>query len=164
MRHLIILTASGLLAASAGAQTPGPKAVGTWTVEYDHAVVRLHGETTSRHEHGQMTLRSVGDSLFGELIIGDSASADRSALRGIARREVWTVYVEDPAARGKGIFFSAVGSMIDWLRETVHGIQPVVVRFDVSARGDSLTGTRLVTGGMSRGRRTSTVTGKRTSR
>jgi hypothetical protein len=164
MKRLVMLSLTGLFTSVAQAQTPSARALGTWVVDYDHAVIHMHGETTHRHEHGRMTLRSVGDSLFGELVIGDSTSANRSVLRGIARKDAWTVYSEEPAARGMGIFFSAVGSMMDWLRESVHGVQPVAVRFEISAKGDSLTGSRIVTGGMGNGLRTSTVTGKRTPR
>jgi hypothetical protein len=110
----------------------------------------MHGEPTRRHEQGRLTLRSVGDSVIGELVIGDSASADRAVLRGIAVKEGWTVYAEELPAKGFGVFFSAIGAAMDWLRETVHGIQPVVIRFDVMQKGDSLTGTRSVSGGMGR--------------
>lgn len=164
MNRLIMFSLTGLFVSTAEAQAPSARVLGTWIIDYDHAVIHMHGETTHRHEHGRMTLRSVGDSLFGELVVGDSASAHRSVLRGIARKEAWTVYAEEPSATGMGIFFSAVGSMMDWLRESVHGIQPVAVRFEIAAKGDSLTGSRIVTGGMGNGQRTSTVTGKRTPR
>jgi hypothetical protein len=102
-------------------------------------------------ERGRMTLRAVGDSLFGELRIGDSTSTDLSALRGTARKDTYTLYLEEPPAKGFGIFFSALGAAMDWLRATVHGIEPVIIRFDLAAKGDSLSGTRVVTGGMSKG-------------
>ena len=108
-----------------------------------------------------MTLRLVGDSLFGDLKIGDSTSADFSSLRGVVHKNSYTVLVEDRPAKGFGIFFSAVGAAMDWLRESVHGIQPTVIRFDLNAKGDSLTGSRTVTGGMAKGTRVSLVTGKR---
>ena len=161
MKPLILCAVAGLVGSTAMAQTAPGKALGSWVVEYDHTVVHMHGEPTRRHEHGRMTLRSVGDSLLGELVVGDSGVTTRSVLRGTARNNAWTVYADDPPANGMGIFFSAVGSMMDWLRETVHGIPPVVVRFDLTAKGDSLAGSRTVTGGISNTPRTSQVSGKR---
>jgi hypothetical protein len=122
----------------------------------------MHGDPTHRHERGHMTLRADGDSLFGELAIGDSATASRSVLRGKSTKAGWTLYVEDPSPKGVAIVFSALGVAMDWLRATVHGIQPTVVRMDVSAKGDSLVGSRTVTGGISQTPRTSAVVGKRT--
>ena len=158
MKRLVMIPALALVA-TVEAQSPSAKPLGSWVVDYDHAVVRMHGETTQRHEQGRMTLRSVGDSLFGELVMGDSATGDRSALRGVVRKTGWTVYAEDPAARGIGIFFSALGAAMDWLRESVHGVQPVIIRFELVAKGDSLTGTRFVTGGLGPPRQ-SPVTGQ----
>ena len=160
MRRLLL--ASLLLPITASAQVaPRGKPLGTWDVEYDRTVLHMHGETTHRHERGHMSLRADGDSLFGELVIGDSASASRSALRGKSTKGAWTLYVEDPSPKGVGIFLSAVGAAMDWLRETVHGIQPTVTRLDVTLKGDSLTGSRTVTGGLSPNPRTSAITGKR---
>ena len=151
MRTVIVITAM-LVGASAHAQMrPAGKTIGTWIVEYERTVARMHAEPTRFTERGRMTLRAVGDSLFGDLRIGDSTSTDLSALRGTARKDSYTVYVEQPPTTGFGIFFSALGAAMDWLRATVHGIEPVVIRFDVVAKGDSLTGTRVVTGGMSKG-------------
>jgi hypothetical protein len=120
----------------------------------------MHAEPTKFTERGRMTLRAVGDSLFGDFRIGDSASTNLTGLRGIVRKDGYTVYVEEPPAKGFGIFFSALGAAMDWLRETVHNVQPVVVRFDLVAKGDSLSGTRVITGGMSKGG-TSAVRGAR---
>jgi hypothetical protein len=120
----------------------------------------MHAEPTRFTERGRMTLRSVGDSVFGELSIGDSASKDRSAIRGSSRKELFTLYVEEPPAKGMGIFLSALGAAMDWMRETMHGVQPVIVRFDLVAKGDSLTGTRNVSGGMG-GARSSPVMASR---
>src|ERR1051325_10664265 len=106
MRPLIL--ASLLAAASASAQTaPRGKPIGTWDVEYDRAVLHMHGETTHHHERGHMTLRAEGDSVFGELVIGDSATANRSVLRGKSTTSGWTLYTEEPTPTGIGVFFSA---------------------------------------------------------
>src|SRR5689334_18572212 len=103
MKRLIAL-AIAFCGSAARAQTTAAKPLGSWMVDYDHAVVHMHGETTHRHEHGRMTLRSVGDSVFGELVVGDSDSPSRSVLRGVARKDAWTIYAEEPAASGMGIF------------------------------------------------------------
>lgn len=160
MRRLIM--AALLVATSASAQSaPRGKPLGSWDVEYDHTSYHMHGEPTHRHDRGHMTLRADGDSLFGELVIGDSATANRSALRGKSTKAGWTLYVEDPTPKGIDVVLSALGVAMDWLRETVHGIQPTVIRLDVAPKGDSLTGSRTVTGGMTSIPRTSTVAGKR---
>jgi hypothetical protein len=156
-----LLIAALAAASTMAAQTPPPgKPIGSWVVEYDHTSFHMHGEPTHRHDQGRMTLRSVGDSLFGELMIGDSTMANRSTLRGVAGKGGWTLYAEEPTARGFGIFFSALGSAMDWLRESVHGIHPVVIRFDVVAKGDSLVGTRSVSGGMG-SPRSSAISGRK---
>ena len=108
-----------------------------------------------------MTLRSVGDSILGELVIGDSASSDRSILRGTARANAWTVYAEEPAPRGLSVMLVPIEMAMEWLRETVHGIQPRSVRFEMIVRGDSLTGTRIATGSADNRARTSAVRGMR---
>jgi hypothetical protein len=162
MRTVIVITGM-LLSASASAQTVTVKPIGTWVIEYERTIARMHADPTKFTERGRMTLRAVGDSLFGDFRIGDSASTNVAALRGIVRKDGYTVYVEEPPAKGFGIFFSALGAAMDWLRETVHNVQPVVVRFDLMAKGDSLTGTRNVSGGMG-GPRSSAVVGRQTKR
>lgn len=160
MRAILLIV---LFGTSAFAQTAARgKPLGSWDVEYDHTTLHMHGEPTQRHERGHMTLRAEGDSLFGELAIGDSATAYRSVLRGKSTRDRWTLYVESPSPKGIDIVFSALGVAMDWLRETVHGIHPTVIRLDVAAKGDSLVGSRTVTGGISAAARTSTIAGKRT--
>jgi len=129
-------------------------------VEYERTISSMHSEPTKVIERGRMILRSVGDSVIGEMTVGDSATADHYPLRGTAHKDAWTVYVEEPPARGFGILFSALGAAMEWLKESVHGIQPVVVRFDLTAKGDSINGTRAVTGGMG-GSRNSAVHGLR---
>ena len=160
MRLVTVITLV-FLTGSADAQAPvSAKPLGAWNVEYERTISSMHSEPRTVREHGRMTVRAAGDSLFGELTIGDSGSTNRSALRGSARKDAWTLYVEQPPARGFGMFFSAVGAAMDWLRESIHGIEPVLVRFDVTVKGDSLTGSRVVTGGMG-GARHSTVSGIR---
>jgi hypothetical protein len=165
MRSIIIL--AGLAAASSLAAQARPpaagKPLGSWDVEYDRTITHMHGEATHQHDHGRMTLRTVGDSVIGELVIGDSTTGDRSVLRGVSGKTGMTLYAEAPRPQGAAIFFSALGSAMDWLRENVHGIQPVLVRFDLSVKGDSLTGSRIVTGGVGNGAggRASPIYGKR---
>jgi hypothetical protein len=94
-------------------------------------------------------------------MVGDSATANRSVVQGTVRGNAWTFYIDEPEPRGMAIFFSALDAAMTWLRETVHGVQPTVVRFDLTARADSITGTRTVTGfGAGRGT-TAAVTGRR---
>src|SRR6185436_3491227 len=139
-KHLLI--AGLFFAGSVHAQATAPgKPLGAWNVEYDRTISSMHAEPTTRIERGRMTLRMVGDSLLGDMTVGDSSTADRYVLRGIANKSAWTVYVEESPARGVGVFFSALGAAMEWLKESVHGIQPVVVRFDLTAKGDSISGT-----------------------
>src|SRR4051812_26898666 len=149
MRPLSLL-ACLTIAASAHGQASNPgKPLGTWNVEYERTISSMHSEPTKVIERGRMILRSVGDSVIGEMMVGDSATASHYALRGTARKDTWAMYIEEPPAHGFGIFFSALGAAMDWLKESVHGIHPVLVRFDLTAKGDSISGTRAVTGGMS---------------
>ena len=168
MRPLSLLLALALALALTlplplASQTPARgKPLGSWEIDYDRIVLHMHGEPTRLHERGRMTLSAVGDSLIGELVVGDSAAAERSLVRGVSGKTGWTLIVEEPPAKGFGIFFSAIGAAMDWMRETVHGITPVTVRFDLTAKGDSLTGNRIASGGLSSTPRTSAVRGIRT--
>ena len=162
MRTVIIITAM-LVAAPAHTQVqaqPRGKPLGTWVVEYERTVARMHAEPQKFTERGRMTLRAVGDSILGDFSIGDSTSTDLSVVRGTARKDGYSLYLEEPASKGMGVFFSALGAAMDWLRATVHGVEPVVIRFDLTAKGDSLNGERMVSGGMSRSS-TSPVRGAR---
>src|SRR3954471_20826407 len=97
---------AGLAAASAlSAQSPLPgKTLGSWAIEYDVSTSPMHGEAVLLHERGQLKLRSVGDSVFGELVIGDSATAHRLVMRGLPAKPGWTLYAEEPAPTGFGLF------------------------------------------------------------
>ena len=145
----LILLAAVIPAFSALAQAPNRgKPLGSWDVEYERITSHMHSEPTRSLERGTITLRSLGDSILGELRVGDSANVSVVALRGTASQQNWTLFAEEPTPHGIDVVFSAFASAMDWLRENVHGIHPISVRFDLVARGDSITGSRNVTGGM----------------
>jgi hypothetical protein len=160
MRQVILIALAA--ASTMGAQTTRPpRPLGTWDIEYQRTIIRPHAEPVHATERARLTLRAVGDSIQGDLVVGDSAGGERSVLRGTGSASAWTLYAEAPAGRGMAIFFAAVDAAMDWLRETVHGFRPTEIRLDLVVKGDSLTGTRTVTGGFS-GARTAAVRGRRT--
>lgn len=155
----LILCATMAAAPALNAQSPTPqKPLGTWDVEYERTILRMHGEPEQVRDRGRMTLRIAGDSLFGELALNDPDST-RMLLRGVSRPNAWAVYVEQAKPTGLAVLMIPVDVAVEWLKENVHGIQPIVVRFDLAARADSLTGTRTVTGGSSTRARVSAVKG-----
>ena len=147
MRHLVLLLSLAAAAAAGQSSTPA-RSLGTWQVEYERTITRMHAEPIRDLSRGRMSLRSVGDSVFGEMTLGDSTSKDRVILRGTAKSGAWTVYTEQPNPTGLSVLLVPIEVAIEWLKETMHDMQPVVVRFDLIQRGDSLTGTRIVTGGL----------------
>ena len=160
MKTLLVLATLG--AASASAQAPVPvKPLGSWEIEYDRTISRMHAEPIITKERARVMLRSVGDSVLGEMILISQADSAKSFLRGTTKANVWTLYVEEPKPQGLSVLLIPIELAMDWLKETVHGIPPTVVRFELGARGDSLTGTRTVTGFPSKNPRTAPVQGIR---
>jgi hypothetical protein len=157
----LLMLATVALASAAVAQSPTPQTpLGRWDVEYERTILRMHGEPEQVRERGRMTLRTAGDSLFGDLALNDPDST-RVLLRGTARSNAWTLYVEEARPTGLSVLMVPLDMAMEWLKENVHGMQPVVVRFDLATRADSVTGTRTVTGGRAAKARTSTVRGVR---
>jgi hypothetical protein len=155
----LILCVAMAAASTLDAQSPPPqKPLGSWDVEYERTILHMHGEPEQGRDRGRMTLRSAGDSLFGELALNDPDST-RMLLRGAARPNAWTVYVEQAKPTGLAVLMIPIDVAVEWLKENVHGMQPIVVRFDLAARADSLTGTRTVPGGSSPKARVSAVKG-----
>lgn len=154
-----------LCAAPLAAQPkPADKSLGTWDLEYDRSITRPHAEPQIVKERTRVTLRLVGDSVLGDLslMVGDSASGGRYVARGTATAGRWSFYSEEPRPTGFAVLLVPVEAAMDWMKETIHGAQPRAVRFDLTAQGDSVTGTRTVTGGFpGSAPRVSPVTGKR---
>jgi hypothetical protein len=164
MLKLIIIACAALTSISAAQSARAQKPLGTWDVEYERGVqqhmVHTPGEATRVRERGRMTLRAVGDSLFGDIALSD-ADSTKLLLRGTARSDKWALYVEEARPSGLAVLMVPIDAAIEWIKENVHGMQPVVVRFDLAARSDSLQGTRTVTGGIASQARTSVVRGSR---
>jgi hypothetical protein len=120
----------------------------------------MHGEAEQVKDRGRMTLRSAGDSLFGELALSDPDST-KLLLRGTSRSNAWALYVEEARPTGLAVMMVPIEAAMEWLKENIHGMQPIVVRFDLATRGDSVTGSRTVTGGFAPRARTSVVRGAR---
>jgi hypothetical protein len=139
---LAALALAAPLAAQAPSQSPR-----TWTIEYERTIHRMHAEPIKFLEHARMTVRSVGDSLIGDLLIPMAGKDSvRYLIRGMPKAALWTLYVEEPKPQGLAILMVPVEAAMDWLRDAVHGVAPTVIRFDLTVKGDSVTGTRTVTG------------------
>ena len=154
---------AGLMAASAAmAQSPGRgKPIGTWIVEYDHISARMHSEPSRATYRGRLTLREAGDSLFGDLVTSQGKDSTRFLLRGTGNANAWTLYAEEPTPQGLAVLLIPIEAAMVWLREAVHGVQSPTIRFELVTRGDSITGTRTVTGFPSSRPRATPVTGLR---
>jgi hypothetical protein len=159
MRTLFMLVA--FAAASASAQTPAAKALGSWDLEYDRTIQRMHADPLRTRDRVRLTLRSVGDSLLGDLVTLSQADSAKALLRGTAKANAWTLYVEEPKPQGLAVLLIPIEAAMDWLKEAVHGVSPTVTRFELVTKGDSVTGTRIVTGFPSPDPRTSPVSGAR---
>jgi hypothetical protein len=160
MKKIFML--ASVVATTASAQAPTPvKALGTWEIEYDRTITRMHAEPIRTSDRVRLTLRSVGDSLLGDMVILSQADSAKSLLRGTAKANAWTLYVESPKPQGLAVLLIPIEAAMDWLKEAVHGVTPTVTRFELVTRGDSVTGTRVVTGFPSPNARTSPVSGTR---
>ena len=123
----------------------------SWTLEYDRVRRSMHGESPTVREKAQLTFRRSKDSIVGTLRIADPGSpADVRIVRGVARRDTLAFEVETPRRQGIAVVLSAVEVAMDWLRQTVHGVEPELTEFRLRVRGDSLNGTRSVSGGVGR--------------
>jgi hypothetical protein len=160
MKLLFMLVAFS--AVSASAQAPAPaKPLGSWDLEYDRTILRMHAEPIRTRDRVRMTLRSVGDSVLGDLVMLSQADSAKLVLRGTAKANAWTLYVDEPKPQGLAVMLIPIEAAMNWLKEAVHGVSPTVTRFELVAKGDSVTGTRIVTGFPSPDARTAPVSGTR---
>ena len=156
--RLIPILAAAFL--TAPAQVPVPDE--TWTVEYDRVRRGMHGEPSTVREKAHLTIRRVKDSVSGTLLVVEPDSAPIShLLRGLSRGDTIVFQLDGARRQGFAAVLSAVEVAMDWLKQTVHGVEPELVEFRVRIRGDSLAGTRAVSGGGRRPAEPARVAGRR---
>jgi hypothetical protein len=128
---------------SAFAQT---KVDGRWIVQYEHETRGLHAGTPQLvTDSARITLRQRADSVLGEwqaiVPAGDTPARPR-VLRGTIRGE--TVRLEiDPSVQESDGYFAEIGrEIVDFLKEHIHGIPPMITHLELTVRGDALSGSR----------------------
>ena len=123
-------------------------AVGQWLVHWEIPAKLSHGGTAPPQEiHGRVTLRQIGDSIFGAWQYSAPASEPQALaneLRGVLNHDTVSVNVipaVDPDASTLG---SIAHDISEWMREHVHGISPTMTLYEFTVHGDSLNGVRRV--------------------
>ena len=143
---LFAVLAVGLIAPfEARAQS---KVTGKWLVRYEHEVRVGHtGTLTSQivTDSVHVTLRQKGDSILGEWQSvappGETSKAPKT-LVGVVRGETARLEVDPNVAATEGYFSELGREIVEFIKEHVHGIQPMTTKLELTVRGDSLVGTR----------------------
>lgn len=135
--------ALALAASTAGAQAPKPQA---WLLSYDRAVQSHGSVVATRPERSKLVITAKGDSAIGQLI--KLATADEPAwvigdVRGTRKGNVLTFIVVRPT-QPMGYFATQWLSIMNWLKETMHGITPTHIEMRLTISGDDIRGTRAV--------------------
>ena len=145
--RLSLATLVVLLIASAEARAQS-KVAGKWLVRYEHEVRAGHmGSVTSQvvTDSVRVTLRQKGDSILGEWQsispVGETPKPPKT-LVGIARGETARLEIDPNVTNTEGYFSELGREIVEFIKEHVHGIQPMTTRLELTARGDSLIGTR----------------------
>lgn len=136
------------------ASTPLPvqaqgNVAGKWLVRYEHEVRSGHlgGPLVSRMvtDTVHITLRQKGDSVLGEwqaiAPAGETPPSPRTLI-GVLRGETARLEVDPNVAATEGYFAELGREIVEFMKEHVHGISPTTTRLELTARGDSLVGSR----------------------
>ncbi len=144
-QSLAALALTLVVSFEAGAQS---KVTGKWLVRYEREVRVGHmGSVTSQivTDSVRVSLRQKGDSILGEWQsmspIGESPKPPRT-LVGIARGETARLEVDPNVTNTEGYFSELGREIVEFLKEHIHGIQPMTTKLELSVHGDSLIGTR----------------------
>ena len=146
-RFALALTATiAWVAPPLQAQSP---VTGKWLVRYEHEVRSGHlgGPLVSRivTDTVRLTLRQKGDSILGEWQViapaGETPSSPRT-LVGVLRGETARLEVDPNVAATEGYFAELGREIVEFMKEHIHGISPTTTRLELTARGDSLIGSR----------------------
>ena len=125
------------------------KVTGKWLVRYEHEVRSGHlGGPLVSHivvDTVHVTLRQKGDSILGEwqpiVPAGETPPSPRT-LVGVLRGEVARLEVDPNVAATDGYFAELGREIVEFMKEHIHGIPPMTTRLELTARGDSLVGSR----------------------
>jgi hypothetical protein len=92
-----------------------------------------------------MTLRQKGDSIFGEwqpiASAGETPPSPRT-LVGVLRGETARLEIDPNVAATEGYFAELGREIVEFMKEHIHGIAPTTTKLELTARGDSLIGSR----------------------
>ena len=119
---------------------------GRWIVQYEHETRGIHGAnpqlvTDSAH----VTLRQRGDSVLGEwqgIVPAGNAPAHPRVLRGTIRGEIVRLQIDPSVQESEGYFAEIGREIMDFLKEHIHGIPPMITQLELTVRGDALSGSR----------------------
>lgn len=124
------------------------KVTGKWLVRYEHEVRVGHmGTVTSQivTDTVRVTLRQKGDSILGEwqsVVAPGETPKPPKLLVGTTRGETARLEFDPNVTNTEGYFSELGREIVEFLKERVHGIQPMTTKLELTVRGDSLIGTR----------------------
>ena len=122
---------------------------GKWFVHYEHEVRSGHlgGPLVSRMvtDTVHITLRQKGDSILGEwqaiAAAGETPPSART-LVGVLQGDTARLEIDPNVAATEGYFAELGREIVEFLKEHIHGITPTTMKLELTARGDSLVGSR----------------------
>src|SRR4051812_8058487 len=123
--------AVALLVASRPAFAQG-KVDGRWIVQYEHEARGIHGANPQLvTDSARVTLRQQGDSVHGEwqaIVPAGEAPARPRVLRGTIRGEIVRLQVDPNVQESEGYFAEIGREIVDFLKEHIHGIPPMITQ------------------------------------
>ena len=137
--------AVALLVAPRSAFAQG-KVDGRWIVQYEHEARGIHGTNPQLvTDSARVTLRQHGDSVLGEwqaIVPAGDAPAHPRVLRGTIRGEIIRLQIDPNVQESEGYFAEIGREIMDFLKEHIHGIPPMITQLELTVRGDAFSGLR----------------------
>ncbi len=122
------------------------KVDGRWIVQYEHEARGIHGANPQLvTDSARVTLRQRGDSVLGEwqgIVPAGDAPAHPRVLRGTIRGEIVRLQIDPNVQESEGYFAEIGREIVDFLKEHIHGIPPMITQLELIVRGDALSGSR----------------------
>jgi hypothetical protein len=122
------------------------KADGRWIVQYEHETRGVHvGTPQLVTDSARVTLRQRGDSVLGEwqaIVPAGDAPAHPRVLRGTIRGEIVRLQLDPNVQESEGYFAEIGREIVDFLKEHIHGIPPMITQLELTLRGDAFSGSR----------------------
>lgn len=123
---------------------------GKWIVRYEHQSHGIHVHVGTDPapivvDSVRMTLRQRGDSIIGDwqaIVAPGEPAAHGRELRGVIRRDTVRMQLDPNVAESEGFFTEMGREIVEFLKTHIHGIPPMTPFIEVTARGDSLVGSR----------------------